>query len=812
VTVLRPSIFSKFFSKAICGILLLLTLTLQSCSKTQKPALEKSPAAQTKVPILPDNFWHTYETENLDNAQKRGRAIWFQATMGNGKYHTEILQQGLAVLVDWGKVLNTELRDTRFRTWGVINDPDCIKGNDYSFGFDICPGDDKLLESLHENKPYIDPATDLEVRFPDAFPFKREKSALLEFGTSAGAVGFRKIRNPKFDLEKWKAYNKQSLRYVNYTDSRVADGSVQPPFYIGVACAACHTGLYPINPPMDPEHPSWDNISGYVGGQHLRFSEILASGMDISSLPYQAFVHARAGTTDTSQLPTDKVFNPGSINPIFNVMKRERNFTPHTVTRYFRNADGTFPEKPETRKNFVVPNVLKGGEDTVGEDLALQRVFVNIGMCAEECWINHLIDFKALAGRNIAQSPFDIGQCRRDCGYWRAIEDRITDLQAFLNTRQDMPLEKAGDWVVKNGKPEFDRHYGETQVAAIMSNTEQFKKGKEYFARKCASCHSNQLPPPGVPPDDEFLASLDFHKRDAKGIREDWLGNDKPTPATVVNSNICRALHSNHMKGHIWEHFAADDLDDETNPDRKTVILGNITAGQGHGRGYYRNISLLSVWMSLQLMNNKGLGQELCSYTPMAIKARGNVEKPKAPCVDPEDAYKVSDRLKIIDHALDRLLLIEGRDNKTTVTDAEIKIKLGNSMAPQLFGFAESGADFIKKLQIDLTDQHIIHDVLSAQITIPPGVPVVLLGSLDEQAFLRGQVSGISEGKTLTERYRILGQRLEKITQNLETFKGELRKYANCSDEDNFEDQGHEPFVPPDLETKLALKAFLKTL
>ena len=36
-------------------------------------------------------------------------------------------------------------------------------------------------------------------------------------------------------------------------------------------------------------------------------------------------------------------------------------------------------------------------------------------------------------------------------------------------------------------------------------------------------------------------------------MREDFLGNDQATKVTEVGTYRCRALHSNHMQGHVWQ-------------------------------------------------------------------------------------------------------------------------------------------------------------------------------------------------------------------------------------------------------------------
>ena len=92
-----------------------------------------------------------------------------------------------------------------------------------------------------------------------------------------------------------------------------------------------------------------------------------------------------------------------------------------------------------------MPHILKGGEDSIGLEEAVQRVYFNIGVCSEECWVNHLTDFRQIdpQQRNFGQTPFDIGQCRRDCPNFRAIEDRLFDVIAFLKSKETRPPDLA---------------------------------------------------------------------------------------------------------------------------------------------------------------------------------------------------------------------------------------------------------------------------------------------------------------------------------------------------------------------------------
>ena len=64
-----------------------------------------------------------------------------------------------------------------------------------------------------------------------------------------------------------------------------------------------------------------------------------------------------------------------------------------------------------------------------------------------------------------------------------------------------------------------------------------------------------------------------------------------------VGTFRCRALHSNHMTGHIWDQFGSETL-------RAQPPDPNLVEPHDGGRGYYRNISLLNVWAHAPFMHN----------------------------------------------------------------------------------------------------------------------------------------------------------------------------------------------------------------
>jgi hypothetical protein len=202
--------------------------------------------------------------QGLTPSERAGREIWFKATAGNGRFHTYVFQQRLGVLIDWNRVLRSSARGERFKTWGLINDPDCCtpgtpncakRSLDETFGFDYCPGDDDLL--AHVGKPgYEDPActfedAPLDPKHAHGAKDQRQSACDLAFGTSTGALGFRKFPNPRFDPERWRSLNGAMGSWEGVTralaaagpdgrNSHLLDGSIEPPFQIGMSCGACH--------------------------------------------------------------------------------------------------------------------------------------------------------------------------------------------------------------------------------------------------------------------------------------------------------------------------------------------------------------------------------------------------------------------------------------------------------------------------------------------------------------------------------------------------------------------------------------------
>lgn len=783
----------------------------------------------------------------LNASEAAGREIWYKATAGNARFHTYVFQQRLGVLIDWYRVLQSTARAERFKTWGLINDPDCCtpgsegcpaKSLEETYGFDWCPGDQELLAHVGKSG-YRDPACD----FQDA-PFdtgsehgeqdQRQDACDLAFGTSTGALGLRKFPNPKFDEKAWRKVNGGKLGTwaglnsnltddPNNSDSKVShlsDPSIEPPFLVGMACGACHIAFNPTKPPQDPAQPKWDNIVGLVGNQYSRLSEIMVSGMPTDSLEWQVFSHARPGTTDTSAVPTDQVNNTGTINALINTAQRPT-FADETVSKWRRVSECSPGEDErdcwcepgrsakcwrKSTQQDTVHHILKDGSDSIGFEEALQRVYINIGSCSEQCWVNHLTDLRVLdpQQRGYGQTPFDIGQCRRDCPNFRAIEDRLNNLASFLLSAEghaaDLQVARA------NAKQAQDSN-ARYEYADLVDELESefgagaVSRGKTVFAENCARCHSSQGEP---------FAGRDFREQAENGLRADWLGNDVATPASEVGTFPCRSLHSNHMAGHVWQEYASETYrarePDPNNPDPN-----------GGGRGYYRNISLLNLWAHAPFMHNNAMGPELCGwggvganefYRSSYVDKNGMLlvdESPSCWSYDPS----VEGRYALYKASMQALLYPEKRIPKITKLDQDIVLDIG----PKLWDGKEE------------------NKIYGMTLRVPAGVNAGLLGNFQHKPFIVDLVRsktkpavleanlvatyGENRGKQIAKALRdIANEVIDDPEQFLAAVKNRLplllEAYSSCTAA--IENAGHEFGTDLPESDKQALIAFLATL
>jgi hypothetical protein len=163
-------------------------------------------------------------------------------------------------------------------------------------------------------------------------------------------------------------------------------------------------------------------------------------------------------------------------------------------------------------------------------------------------------------------------------------------------------------------------------------------------------------------------------------VRKDFLGNDAPTPANEVGTFRCRALHSNHVAGHLYSEYGSETL-------RSRSVVADIPErgeNKDNGRGYYRNISLLNVWATAPFMHNNAIGPEVCGKPKNAendffrsryVDASGKLVDPQPQCTvyDPS----VAGRLDLYKRSMHELLHPKERGIKQTLTDYDVVVDIG---------------------------------------------------------------------------------------------------------------------------------------
>jgi hypothetical protein len=562
---------------------------------------------------------------------RRGRDVWYKGTFGNQDEIYEHFSRA-AGGIEFIRYpwLHTSERKHRFTEYGLINDPDCTEGDASTFWMDRC------------DDPH-----------------------------SSGVLGYRKYPAPGVV----KTEDGKTVFDPNSEDYNQR-------FVIGHPCVQCHVAFDPTTPPANPNEPEWDNIHALIGNQYIVQPLMFFQGTPRNSPIRQVLKGGRPGTIDTSLVANDFQHNPGTQNNIMDFFNKRvfEHEIKHPVTGEVKTANTL--------------HVLKGGEDSVGEHLALIRVYVNIGMCTEECWAPKFPKPGAFFGKAAAQQPFSIEQCARDCEAWNYADAKMPDLAAFLITGGPTYLMKAVD---VDGTP-----------GSAFVDTTVIPRGREVFIRECASCHSSKMAPDAIRADKEALVqfyeghvfgreedwALEFRPETVEDpafrnkylsadgrpkqfaenavFGQDWLSNDEPVPFHLIGTNRCRALHDNHNAGQIWEEFSSETYKQRPSPgsvpqvtNRMVPLVGGIEMGSKTiegGPGYYRNFSLLSVWATAPFLHNNAIGEltTLDDGKTLDTSVRG--------------------RIKQFEMAFDELMMSDdpavtpSRPVKISVTDTDIKI------------------------------------------------------------------------------------------------------------------------------------------
>ena len=313
-----------------------------------------------------------------------------------------------------------------------------------------------------------------------------------------------------------------------------------------------------------------------LGNQYFRegeFFKALTNGP--SDFRWHVLDTQEPGTSDTSRIASDNINNPNAINPIYSLLFRPfhtdglkagqvtfdltASVCPDLSTTC--NAALKIPvinalallQPAQSAKAIAairavvqsdgeqhpVQSILKGGEDSVGPVGALLRVYVNIGMCSG-IWTTH---FDPITGTG-SQTPIGIDELY-GCDSYQQMLNRVPAIFLFLASQGPIHLAD-----VSGGAAHID-----TALAA---------KGAQYFAQDCATCHSSKQPPAGT---SDVAGWFESAIQQDNWLVGNFLSDDAIHPVTELGTNAARALHSNHMQGHIWgDAYASQSYQQRTFP------------------------------------------------------------------------------------------------------------------------------------------------------------------------------------------------------------------------------------------------------
>src|SRR5262249_9815178 len=177
-----------------------------------------------------------------------------------------------------------------------------------------------------------------------------------------------------------------------------------------------------------------ENLSNNIGNQYLRFRAVFGNLLRPDNYLYHVLDAQLPGTVDTSLIPSDNVNNPSAINSFFGLRGRVERADQNPMEiigvdsfAYLRRYVDRDFDNPHN-----VPRVLLDGSDSAGLQIALSRVYLNIGTYHQQ-WIrlhNPLLGFRK-------QKPFKLQDIAENSLYWHATLIRIDSMKAFFLASTD---------------------------------------------------------------------------------------------------------------------------------------------------------------------------------------------------------------------------------------------------------------------------------------------------------------------------------------------------------------------------------------
>jgi len=727
---------------------------------------------ETKVDVFPGMDGPNL---NLTADDIRGRIVWNLWVGDSGLMWDYLAQHGFGT-ADLIKAIDSRRRPHRFAEIGIINQP----------GFQMAAKPDQYGLFIDEPKPG-DPDGQID-----------SKIDYYTYGRSSGVVGLRISDNPKFDAaakaEWMKHVGPDGINHDYYENPDYFNNqNLARPYIVGMACAFCHVGPDPVRPPADPENPKWENLNDFVGAQYLKVWAVFVpkdpkTGQDQEDSFVWQLIHSNPqGTLDTSFIATDYLNNPGTMNAVYSLGERVKRAAKAVSAKpasydpmvdYLSGGALNLRNIKEQIDNhsLVIPRILKQGDDSVGLEGALSRVYINIGEAWPE-WGQHFrplvggpaFDSKYKKSLLVSQTPVEVETLQRTSAAWNWSEERSPALAGYLiKVAQPLLLKDApgGSGYLKATPAQLDR-------------------GKLVFMQNCARCHSSKQPPESIDPKspagtDWFVKQL---KDDPNFFTQNFLGDERRKPVSDIGTNATRAAATNAMGGHIWDNFSSQTY--KTLPKVAAFQVENVFDAskpltidiEGGGPGYYRPASLISLWTSAPYLHNNTVGDDFG---------------------DPS----VAGRMRAFQDGIEKMLMIQPRKHIVWRTTKTSYINLPLAYIPDLRGL-------IEKKHPELVDAN-----QNLRIgPIPAGTPVNLLSNTNLDAGISNAIKRAELFSAIVDtlvdikaRHLTEQQATDLMQQNV------VPKFLAINKCPDFvEDKGHEFGTKLPMDDKRALIELLKT-
>lgn len=762
-------------------VLLVLFAAVLACTKEQpaqpQPSGEKTYKTdttwvETKVDVFPGMDGPNL---NLDADDIKGRVVWNLWVGDSGLMWDYLAQNGFGT-ADLLKTMDSRGRAHRFRDIGIINQP----------GFQTATKPDQYGLFIDEPKPG-DPDGQIDTKIDYA-----------TYGRSSGVVGLRISDNPKFKNDpaaqaEWKKHiaadgiNHDYYENPDYFNNQ----NLVRPYVVGMACSFCHVGPDPVRPPADFENPKWENLNDFVGAQYMKVWAMFVpkdpkTGKEQEDSFVWQLIHSNPqGSLDTSFISSDNLNNPGTMNAVYSLgerVKRAAKAVGKAPAQYDPMIDYLSGGALNLRNvkdgidkgTLVIPRILKQGDDSVGLEGALSRVYLNIGEAWPE-WSKH---FRPLVGgfgfdsNNpfASQTPVEVATLQSTSATWNWSEERSPALAKYLiKVAQPLLLKDAPGG-----------------AAYLKATPDQLNRGKIVFAENCARCHSSKQPAENVDP--KSPAGTDWFRQqvqsDPNFFSQNFLADERRKPVTDIGTNATRAAATNAMAGHIWDNFSSQTY--KTLPKVAAFQVENpFDASKpltidipGNGPGYYRPPSLISLWSSAPYLHNNTVGSDFG---------------------DPS----VAGRMRAFQDGIERMLMIKPRQHIIWRTTKTSYINVPMVYLP------DELRKLIEKLHPELIDAN-----QNLRIgPIPAGTPINLISNVNLDAGVELALKRLDLFNSLIDAlYKIKSQNLNE-QQATDLMKQQVvpKFLAVNKCPDFVEDKGHEFGTKLPTPDKLALIELLKT-